>query len=83
MTSSLPAKPNEKIVINTGPIIAIAKMGIEAAIGRLPYDFVTPSEVRDELLAGAAKGYRFGIPDWIKVIRSEKFPDHRLLAHCD
>jgi predicted nucleic acid-binding protein len=83
MTSSLPAKPNETIVVNTGPLIAISKMGIERFVGLLPYRFVTPVEVRDEMLAGAAKGHQFGIPGWVKITRSDGMADHRLLSHLD
>ncbi|MBK7706462.1 MAG: DUF3368 domain-containing protein [Acidobacteria bacterium] len=58
-------------------------MGIERFVGCLPYSFLTPVEVRDEMLAGAAKGYQFGIPDWVKVVRSDRAADQRLLIHLD
>ena len=46
----------ERIVINTGPLIALARMDALDAIGQLPVEFVCPSEVRQELDEGAAQG---------------------------
>lgn len=57
----------EIIVTNTGPIIALGKMQVFEAIGRLPYEFVCPPEVEAEIGAGAAHGFDIKLPSWLKV----------------
>ena len=44
----------ERIVINTGPLIALARMGALDIGAQLPYEFICPLEVKDELDDGAA-----------------------------
>jgi len=83
MTSDLPKEQNETIVINTGPLIAISKMGIERAVGRLPFRFVSPSAVHNELIAGRAKGHRFNIPGWLEIITPGGPHDQELLLDLD
>ena len=39
----------ERIVINTGPLIALARMDALDVAGQLPYQFICPSQVREEL----------------------------------
>ena len=58
----------ERIVINTGPLIALARMDALDAIGQLPVEFLCPSEVRQELDEGAAQGYAVIVPSWLTVI---------------
>lgn len=58
----------ERIVINTGPLIALARMGALDVAGQLPYEFICPSEVRDELDEGASLGYQTISPAWLTVI---------------
>jgi hypothetical protein len=43
----------EILVVNTGPLIALERMGCLEPIGTLPFEFVTPPEVRAELDEGA------------------------------
>ena len=66
MKSASPTMP-ERIVINTGPLIALAKARAVDAIGRLPFEFLCPSTVREELDAGAARGFPDVRPDWLIV----------------
>lgn len=58
----------ERIVINTGPLIALARMDAFDAIGHLPFEFICPAEVRDELDEGAAQGYPLIAPPWLTVV---------------
>ena len=58
----------ERIVINTGPLIALARMGGLDVTGQLPYEFICPSEVRAELDEGASLGYQAIEPAWLTVI---------------
>jgi hypothetical protein len=48
---------NERIVINTGPLIALGKMQAFSVIEQLPYEFCCPPQVETELLNGAALGH--------------------------
>jgi predicted nucleic acid-binding protein len=58
----------DRIVIDTGPLIALARMDALDAIGRLPLEFICPTEVRDELDEGAAQGYPLIAPSWLTVV---------------
>jgi predicted nucleic acid-binding protein len=58
----------ERIVINTGPLIALARMGALDVIGHLPLEFICPAEVKDELDEGAAQGYALIAPPWLTVV---------------
>lgn len=55
----------ERIVVNTGPLIALARMEALDVAGQLPYEFLCPSEVRAELEAGAAVGHPMVNPLWL------------------
>ena len=43
----------ERLVVNTGPLIALARIEVLDVIGRLPFEIICPQEVRDELDEGA------------------------------
>lgn len=58
----------ERIVTNTSPLLAIAKMRAFEVIGKLPFEFVCPSEVEREILIGAKQGYTVEIPAWLTVL---------------
>ncbi len=57
----------DRIVTNTSPLLAFAKMQAFAIIGKLPFEFVCPAEVETEILVGANQGYETEIPEWLKV----------------
>jgi len=57
----------ETIVVNTGPLIALARIGALTMIGELPYDFLCPAEVRAELDVGVALGHPGVEPPWLYV----------------
>ncbi len=59
---------NERIVINTGPIIALGKMQLFSVIEQLPYEFCCPQQVETELLTGAALGHPVTRPAWVKIL---------------
>lgn len=61
----------ERIVINTGPLIALNKGGVLAACLKLPFEFLTTAEVRAELESGTLLGKPS--PD-IGLIRTTAFP---------
>jgi predicted nucleic acid-binding protein len=61
----------ERIVINTGPLVALARMGALEVAGRLPFDFVCPREVWAELEEGARQGHIPVAPEWLRVTALE------------
>ena len=46
----------ERIVTNTSPLLAFARMQAFEFIGKLPFEFLCPNEVKAE------------IPDWLKIV---------------
>lgn len=62
----------EKIVVNTSPLLSLAKMRALDAVGKLPFEFVCPAEVEAEILAGANQGYDVEIPAWLDVVSLKK-----------
>jgi predicted nucleic acid-binding protein len=57
----------ELIVINTGPLIALARIETLDVIGRLPVEFCCPQEVLDELDRGMEAGLQPVNPVWLRV----------------
>ncbi len=59
---------NESVVINTGPLITLARIDALDIVGDMPFCFVCPQEVRDELDEGVQAGYSQISPSWLKVL---------------
>lgn len=57
----------ETLVINTGPIVALGRVGALDFIGCLGISFVAPQQVADELAIGVRLGRPVEIPAWVKV----------------
>ncbi len=58
---------NETVVINSGPLIVLAKIDALGIVGELPCRFLCPNAVRLELDSGSAKGYPEVRPPWLAV----------------
>ena len=58
----------ERIVINTGPIIALTRSEATGLLPQLRIEFVCPEQVRAEIEAGAARGYSVTWPECVKVV---------------
>src|SRR5687768_1333031 len=58
----------EKIVVNTSPLLALAKRQALDPVGKLSFDFICPAEVEAEILAGAIQGYETEIPAWLNIV---------------
>jgi predicted nucleic acid-binding protein len=58
----------EGLVVDTGPLVALARGGALEAIGSLPIDFVAPREVAEELERGEEGGRLSARPDWLTVL---------------
>lgn len=58
----------DRIVVNTGPLIALALIDAIDIPGMLPYEFCCPFEVRCELDQGESLGYARISPEWLHVV---------------
>ncbi|MGH9831816.1 MAG: DUF3368 domain-containing protein [Blastocatellia bacterium] len=58
----------DRLVINTGPLIALARMDALDVAAIPPFEFICPREVKDELDAGATQGYALIAPNWLTVV---------------
>lgn len=58
----------DRVAINTGPLVALARAGALDLIGRLPLDFVCPPEVRAELDQGTGSGHLAVTVPWLRVM---------------
>ncbi len=56
----------ERLVVNTGPLIALQRADALDVVGRLPFEFLAPIEVRDELLEGVRHGHALVSPPWVR-----------------
>ena len=43
----------EKIVVNTGPLVSLARADLMDVVGRLPYEFICPKDNADHLSKNA------------------------------
>lgn len=59
----------ERIIINTGPLITLAKMDALHVPEQLPFIFLCPEQVREELEAGERAGHSRVRPEWLEVTR--------------
>jgi predicted nucleic acid-binding protein len=73
----------ESIVINTGPIISLGKMGILVLVEQLPFEFYTTAQVRTEVIAGIHAGHSIEMPDWIGIRSLTRRPDVHLFSTLD
>src|SRR5262245_49796410 len=55
----------DRVVIDTGPLIALARAGALEIVGALPFEFLCPPEVRRELDADATAGRVDVNPSWL------------------
>jgi predicted nucleic acid-binding protein len=74
---------DEPIVINTGPLIALARAEALDVVGRLPLQFLCPVEVRQELNRGLPLGHPAIDPSWLQTVALERPPHPVALAALD
>lgn len=58
----------DRIVLDTGPIIALARADALGVVAKLPTEFVAPVEVRDELDEGVRQGHLSVAVAWIHFV---------------
>lgn len=73
----------ERVVINTGPLIALARMDALDVPGQLPYTFICPQEVKAELEAGMAAGHPEINPPWLRVLPLQRVISPMVLPVLD
>lgn len=73
----------ERIVTNTGPLIALAKAEALDVAARLPLEFICPPQVHDELAAGVRVGHLAVEPEWLHVVELSAPPPALALAAID
>lgn len=56
---------DKRIVVNTGPLIALMRMEALEVVAKLDLVFVAPDEVRFELEAGTVAGHPAVSPQWL------------------
>ena len=69
--------------INTGPLIALSRMGATDVVGELPYAFVAPERVREELDEGERLGHPRVAPSWLRIEPLRSRPPPLLLTTVD
>lgn len=74
---------DERIVINTGPVIALGKMGCLYLLEQLPYTFITPEPVKREIDAGTLIGRPVEFPTFVEVVSLAEFPSKLTLLNLD
>jgi predicted nucleic acid-binding protein len=74
---------SERIVINTGPLVALDRIGCLEILLRLPYEFLCPEEVRRELDEGEAAGHPRIAPEGVRVVSLAKPISRVSLASLD
>ncbi len=58
----------DRIVVNASPLIAFGQMQFFHIAAQMPFEFVCPAEVADEIAAGNAKGYPVNLPSWLTAL---------------
>jgi predicted nucleic acid-binding protein len=61
----------EPIVINTGPLVTLARIGYLDLLGQLPFRWLCPLQVRQELDEGERAGHVRIAPPWLEVERTK------------
>ena len=69
---SLLDKPDDRLVINTGPLIALTRIDALEIVLQLPLNLMCPEQVRQELEIGTKRGLPFAFPDGLTVVSLER-----------
>lgn len=57
----------EPLVMDTGPLISLGRSEAFTWVQQLPFRFLIPQTVADELTVGRQAGYPVSVPDWIEI----------------
>lgn len=73
----------DAIVINSGPLITFARMDAFHIFRQLPFRFVTPKEVHDELLSGPRDVLATSFPSMVEIKNLAAPHNSELFANLD
>ena len=59
---------HERIVINTGPLIALGRSGLTTVMAKMPLAFMMPPEVEREIQQGVAAGHEPVDLSWVRLV---------------
>jgi hypothetical protein len=74
---------SERIVINTGPLISLDRIGCQEILAELPYEFLCPEQVQQELAEGEKAGHPRISLRGVNVVALAKPISHVSLAALD
>jgi predicted nucleic acid-binding protein len=58
----------ERIVVNTGPIVALSRAGVTGAVAQMPIEFISPMEIRREIDKGPPAGREAVDLTWVRFV---------------
>jgi len=73
----------ERIVVNTGPLITLARADLLEVVGKLPFTFVCPTQVTEEIAEGVSLGYPEVKPKWLSAVALSRSVDPVAQATLD
>lgn len=73
----------EFIVINTGPLITLSRINAIDAVSKLPFKFVCPCQVREELDEGIISGHSYVSTSWLNILPLKENLSRIILASLD
>lgn len=73
----------ERIVIDSGPLITLARMDVLSVLDELPYEFFVPNEVYAELASGPPDLLSLSFPSAVKVLEIGSPRNERLFENLD
>jgi uncharacterized protein len=73
----------DRLVVNTSPLVILARADLLEVVGKLPLTFVCPREVIQEIDAGIVLGYPDVKPEWLVSLPLSKPIDPLARASLD
>ena len=73
----------ERIVIDTGPLVSLARADLLKVAGALVVQFVCPEEVAEEIAQGVGLGYPDAWAEWLEVVALSGPPSALAVATLD
>jgi predicted nucleic acid-binding protein len=73
----------ERIVVNTGPLITLARADLLEVVGQIPLTFICPAQVAEEIAEGVSLGYPDVRPEWLSSMVLSKAVDPVAQAALD
>jgi hypothetical protein len=58
----------DRLVIDTGPLVVLARSHLASLLEQLPFQFIAPRQVHEEFLAGSSRGHLEAWPGCVTVL---------------